>query len=280
MQHVRLCMNRTCRITFIVLFGAFVSAGVGLGQSASPEAAPGNDLLAALDFEGDEWEVVQPYNSLRRIGGESFPTVEQGRWHPPRILPRGAPGGAVWYGVPPSNEVKDRVESILAMDVPIEGTRYSAFDVRFPKDLASVAEDGWFLFHQWHQSSPESPPLALELKPGTNNVLMVSHRYTAEDGRQRRRLRYHPLPLGQWVRFVVKWRFDPEGEGEAVVWLDGAEVSSYHGRLGFSHVTDRLIDEKFGVYRSGALAPAELLYDNIRLGTTWDSVTEAAAPVE
>ncbi|MEM1084587.1 MAG: heparin lyase I family protein [Verrucomicrobiota bacterium] len=231
-------------------------------------------LLASIDFDHDAWRIQHPYNTIRKGGKITFPTLEQGKWYPPRIVPREEPdNGAIWYGLPASDAPKDRVESILVRDVPLGVTRFSSFAVRFPKDLPKVPEDGWFLFHQWHQSSPESPPLALQIKPGTNDQLMISYRFSGEDGKQRRRLRFRKLPLEVWVSFIVKWRFDPHGKGEAVIWMNEEEIFSYQGPLGFAHVEDQKIDEKFGIYRKGAPTAQELLYDEIRLETDRASVT-------
>lgn len=138
-------------------------------------------------------------------------------------------------------------------------------------DLPKLRDDDWFVFHQWHQSSPESPPLALELKPGTNNVLMISVRWAEEGGKQHRKLAYHELPLGKWTDFVVKWHFGPEGE--AGVWMNGEPIFTYTGPIGYPHVADKLIDEKFGLYRKGMPAPAAVEYQRVRTGATFEEVT-------
>lgn len=232
-----------------------------------------------LDFNDRGWELDPAHNTFRKPGQAGFPTVEQGEWRPPAF--RVADGiRHVEFAVKASAAPKDRVETKLLSDIPAGVTRYSSFSVRIPAVFPQVPADGWLLFHQWHQSSPESPPLAFEIKPGTNDVLALSLRFTGDDGKEQRRLKHLPLTLGKWLDFVVRWRFEPRSEdGEAVVWLEGKEVFRYRGRLGFSQVEDQFVDEKFGIYRKGARDPAAIEYRRLRAGTAWNEVAQGSEQI-
>jgi hypothetical protein len=159
--------------------------------------------------------------------------------------------------------IKDRTELYLIRDIPLGAEKCSAFSFKLAGDFPPI--DNWFLLHQWHQSSPESPPIAVEIKPGTDSVLRVVIRYGANVNSLTKLNFDHPIVKGEWIDIVTQWKVDLSN-GIMKLWLNGELKVNYAGPIGYSNVSDNLINEKFGVYRYTQYFRHQIFYDEIRIG--------------
>jgi hypothetical protein len=263
-----------------------------------------------MDDAGDY--VQRPYNTVRNDEtGEKYATLEQGAGldyindvfvtrpllKSSIAARRGSHG--LDFTLParlpdvPYADSKDRLETILWDDAPLSKVssiaHYSGFSIMIPS-TSGVVHD-WFLIHQWHQSSPESPPISLQLLPGYNSRLGLRIRYGANKGNET--YFYLPraddesgdefidLPTDKWVDFIVRWKFDVSGtDGEVIVfrhdvdWPSSVQIFNYSGQIGYTNVVDgNTIDEKFGLYRNGdEVSSHTIYYDQLRVGKSYAEV--------
>lgn len=128
----------------------------------------------------------------------------------------------------------------------------------------------WVVLRQWHQSVPESPPIAPGLVGGANNVIVTSIRFGDRKGAESGRLRGRKtLKPGKWYHFRYLWRIAPGAEnGRLKVWLSDARwggsltetdvLFDYHGPIGYTlngkpeskiNSHSRSIREQQGIYQ-------------------------------
>jgi hypothetical protein len=133
----------------------------------------------------------------------------------------------------------------------------------------------WVILRQWHQSAPESPPIALMLEGGTNNVIVTSIRYGDRKGAESQKFRgRNTLKPGKWYHFRYQWHIAPGSDnGRLKVWLSDQRwgdnlretdvLFDYHGPIGYtlngkpeSEVSSHSnsIREQQGIYQGAHLA--------------------------
>lgn len=263
-----------------------------------------------ITMDGSDDYIQYPYNTVW-IGGKSYPTLEQGSgfnytngiFAERELLKASYAGRSGGYGldftlpprVPdvPYPDTKDRMETILwdnaSLELVSSVAHYSGFSIRIPSGRGLVSS--WFLIHQWHQSSPESPPIAMEFLPGYYARLALSIRYGANKNSETQFYlpradnssgdQFIDLPRNKWIDFVVRWKFDVSGtNGCAIVyrhdedWTNAVQIFNYMGRIGFTNVVDDgCIDEKFGLYRNGdSNSTHTIYYDQLRVGSSYNEV--------
>lgn len=189
----------------------------------------------------------------------------------------------------------DRMETSVAnenmsVEAATESAHYSAFSIYLPSGYDLVND--WLVVHQWHQSTPESPPIAFLMAPGYFARLNVSILYGGNKSSTTQvhltRLndtcncedKYIDLPRDKWIDFVVRWKFDPYGTtGETIVWMKELDaptpkkIFEYHGKIGFTNVISPSINEKIGIYRKGDyLSAYKVIYDEFKRGKSFDAV--------
>lgn len=207
---------------------------------------------------------------------------------------------ALVYEVPKRDSIfykegVDRMESNVAnvnmtMAEATSFSHYSAFSIYLPSGYGVVND--WLLLHQWHQSTPESPPIAFSMAPGYFSRLTVRILYgenkqntsfidlVRADDTCNCQDKFIDLPRDKWIDFVVKWKFDPYGNnGEVIVWkreIDATaatKIFEYHGKIGFTNVTNPSINEKIGIYRAPDYTSAyKVIYDEFKRGKSFDAV--------
>ncbi|MES2275950.1 MAG: heparin lyase I family protein [Bacteroidota bacterium] len=189
--------------------------------------------------------------------------------------------------------VKDRLESHIftsnITDVNVN-VHYSGFSLYIPSGQDTV--HSWFVIHQWWQSAPESPAIAFELDSGYYARLKVAVRYGVKQGVDYH-TRYLPrkdttatnvkfidLPRNTWIDFIVRWKFaTTDSSGVCAVYRHNASASSstllfdYTGPIGYSDVNNSNgVQEKFGIYRKASFNKQQIIYDQLRVGPSWNSV--------
>lgn len=190
---------------------------------------------------------------------------------------------------------KDRLESHILQGVPISNflntVHYSGFSIMIPSGKGNAPD--WCVIHQMWQSSPESPPISLNLLPGYPARLALSCLWGKDKAHSHGGFQtrvdntsgdaFIDLPRNKWIDFIVRWKLDTaatgltgvcavyrhdiDATGSTLIW-------NYSGHLGYSQVDNSHgINEKFGIYRKADSVNAlEIVYDQIRVGPTWASV--------
>lgn len=190
-------------------------------------------------------------------------------------------------------EVKDRLESHIftsnITDVNAN-VHYSGFSLYIPSGQDTI--HSWFVIHQWWQSAPESPAIALELDSGYYARLKVAVRYGVKKGvdyhtrylprkdTTATNIKYVDLPRNTWIDFIVRWKFATnDSSGVCSVYRHNATASSstllfdYTGPIGYSNVNNSYgVQEKFGIYRKASFNKQQIIYDQLRVGPSWNSV--------
>lgn len=170
---------------------------------------------------------------------------------------------------------------------------YSGFSVYIPDTSETIESDilnQWFTFHQWHQSAPEGPPIALMLVPGYSSRLGLCIRYGVNKAggehptyvfrKDDSTTQYVDLPTNKWIDFIVRWKLGINGGGEVDVYRHDIDAPSsthlytYRGPIGYTNVNNENgINEKFGIYRKASYTRSHvILYDQLRVGRTYNEV--------
>ncbi len=211
---------------------------------------------------------------------------------------------------PTSPGKKERSELALVNDIDFTTTKFSGFSFRLSGSrFGPVANDSgdFLIIHQWHQNAnkddpndpnnlpgraKESPPISLRIKPdaaGTGNQLKVNFRQgvrAADHTQFELPATEISIPKGQWIDVITKWRVNPSTTtGTATTGIfrmflrippatGYTTVVDYTGPIGYTGLTDKLINERFGIYSSRQAQGVEhqLHYDEIRSGDFYSDV--------
>ncbi len=155
-----------------------------------------------------------------------------------------------------------------------------------------VRPDGgpaWCVLKQWHQSSPESPPMSLEVVTGTSNVIRFGILYgDYKINTRSAKSKEMKVKLGHWYNFRVEWKVSPNDElGYCRVYVSDVRKGkeflkkdlwfNYNGPIGYTlkgkpevEMTDLChnIREHQGIYQNSHLSPETfhaVLFDNVQI---------------
>lgn len=280
-------------------------------------------------MDGPEDKVVQPHNStitFKKGSRTVHPGLEQGAgrlyengtWRERPLLvskEKARVGSASLHfklprrqkdvplsAYPDGETAKDRLETRLIdrelFSTYMSNTFYSGFSIYIPASVDPVGDtlapgkSPFSIIHQWHQSSPESPPISLRLKPGTRSELEVWIIHGERKGRETSKVLPRAdgsertsfvLPLDQWIDFVAAWRIDPfseKGMFDLYHFLPARPtkppslIYQYRGKIGYTGVLSRShLTQAFGMYRAAnPTGNWEIFYDQIRTGRTLNSI--------
>lgn len=177
-------------------------------------------------------------------------------------------------------------------------TYYSGFSLYIPSTVDPVGDglpnsSRWSTIQQWHQSSPESPPIAISIAAGYKSRIEARILYGVDKYRGETTVplyragdpteRYVDLPLNKWVDFTAEWQLNPFSEkGKFVLYMyDPAQplqppvlLYQYEGKVGHTGTLTRShLTQAFGMYRNAnPTGDWEIYYDQVRTGTDWNSV--------
>ncbi|MEX1048097.1 MAG: hypothetical protein WED15_01120 [Akkermansiaceae bacterium] len=277
----------------------FAVAWIGLSEAAEPTSSDERKTIMILDFLSENARLLRSgdfvngkyrkletkYGKLPRSRFEG--TTLSGRKVGPetvQLVPSFSPetGQAIRYTLGPQGKgSKARSEHYLQVG-EMDRTYCSEFSMMLDPNM-TVAEkrreyDGgqnWVILRQWHQSAPESPPIALALEGGTNNVIVTSIRYGDHQRASSRIFRGRkPLELGKWYHFRFRWHVAPGTDKSRLkVWVSDERwgddlresdvLFDYHGPIGYtlkgkpaSEITRNsyTLREQQGIYQGGHLA--------------------------
>jgi adenylate kinase family enzyme len=165
-------------------------------------------------------------------------------------------------GVGGHGEPTERAElyETRAAALPIESEAWYGFSFYLPADFPVV--DRRLVVGQWHQPHPapfRSPLVANRFRDGAFSI-------TREDGvtrvvcfEERREVR------GRWLALAYHVRFSPTSAGLLEAWMDGRQVVSYRGPLGYPDGGDR-VHFRIGLYRDHLPMPMTMLIRHFRRG--------------
>lgn len=299
--------------SFIQFLLVFYCLSIFLSQSYGKDNLKlGRDsVILNLDFDGSDFKLYENLNfedngymptktiygilPSARIEGHSLTTIKQISV----ISSESKDGGnAIQYTLGPQilTDHKARAEHYLF--VGDFGKIYvSEFSLKLDPNFTPIMEkriDGgtaWCCLRQWHQSSPESPPMALDLKVGTNNVIytnFLSGTYKTGPDNKSYRSTEKTLQLGKWYHFRYEWRIDPGTDNSfCKIWMSDTRMGNqmtdadiwcdYKGRIGYSLVGKPAseigalswkIREQQGLYQNshiGANSFHAVIYDNVKI---------------
>lgn len=196
--------------------------------------------------------------------------------------------------------VKDKIELNVVKHYDPERVRlgdnishYLSFD--FMLDPKYEAPKSWVLHVQVWQCCGMNPPFAIFVAPNTARNGDVEFRFVVRDDIEQRKdaaasagkeVYRMNIARGEWNNMIIK--MDPSDdddtkEGRLAMWYNGSLKFDYRGDWGYTpgqiakkHNKEMLSDMaiKVGIYRRRQATTQILYFDNIRVGTTYDSVTK------
>jgi len=272
-------------------------------------------MLLNLDFDGSDFILYGSFdftdNGYKKTGYNYNGTIE----YVPTIRIEGSSisntprvtvvnsqlensGNALQYTLGPqlSTDEKARVEHYLFIG-DFKKAYVSEFSIKLhpnftPIDLVRL--DGgvaWCCLHQWHQSSPESPPISLLIKNGTNNIIytnILSGTYKTGSNNKSFNTPEKTIVLGKWYHFRYEWLIDPGTTNSyCTIWISDTRIGdqltdadlwyNYRGPIGYTLVgkpasemdpLSRNIREQQGIYQNTYIDPKAfhaLVYDNVKI---------------
>jgi hypothetical protein len=204
---------------------------------------------------------------------------------------------AIQYTLGPQKEGDLKARSEHYLFVADFGKTYiSEFSLKlhpnFTPILLKRADGGaaWCCLRQWHQSSPESPPMALNLKEGSNNVIVTEFQYgTHKHGKIKRFTSTEKVLIpDKWYHFRYEWRIVPGSiNSYCKVWVSENKLSkipdpselwcNYLGQIGYTlegkpesemEPLSQKIREQQGLYQNSDFDPKAfhaVIYDNVKI---------------
>lgn len=291
-----------CAVLFLIL-----CVNLYAQQKGKPDS-----ILVNLDFDNPGFKLsknfdfntpyIQPINRVEkggkipraRIEGESLIDIKQ-----ITIVPSEIPGcgNAIQYTLGPQKptDYKARAEHYIFVG-DFDKTYISEFSLKLHPNFTPIMEkrtDGgsaWCCLHQWHQSSPESPPISLNIKKGTNNVLFTNFLYGIRRGSKIKFVQSSEktVQLGKWYHFRYEWHVEPgTDKSYCKIWMSdehkGDELNnkdlwySYVGPIGYTlegkpenemEPLSRNLREQLGIYQNTHPNPNSfhaVIYDNVKI---------------
>lgn len=267
-----------------------------------------DSIILNWNFDSTDFKLESNFN----IADNGYRTVKYSHGDLPRFRSEGnsltttprvsvvsseGSGNAIQYTLGPQKEGDHKARAEHYLFVANFGKTYiSEFSLKlhpgFTPILVQRADGGsaWCCFRQWHQSSPESPPMTLLLKPGTNNVIYTEFLYgTCRGGIVRKsKTSEKIIQLGKWYHFRYEWRIDPGTDNSyCKIWMSENKINSnpdnkdlwcdYKGQIGYTldgkseseiEPLSRNIREQQGLYQNSDFdtnAFHAVIYDSIKI---------------
>jgi len=136
---------------------------------------------------------------------------------------------------------------------------------------------------EWWQGSPYGPALEMILKPGTTKwVIGIENNANSTQTDNEIYIDGQNLKIGQWYHFAISVKPSYKGNGTVQVWQDGKlliDNSAYP--IGYNPATGvgkrpgkpmNNFDVEVGMYRPANPNDAEIFFDSLRWGSTYDDV--------
>ncbi|WOO43577.1 heparin lyase I family protein [Rubellicoccus peritrichatus] len=174
----------------------------------------------------------------------------------------------------------DRSEHSLNYGVYSNRNAYSGWSSYFSTTWDKAP--GWFVFKQWHQSTPESPILAFELMPNTKNKYRILLRYGANNANHSVRNFFSSSSINysktvnqsEWRNWIVQWTWQMNGSNGYVRLWSGNDFGTYSGPLGYTNVSgsySNSVDERVGIYRQRTYRNNVMYVDQAAVARSFDA---------
>lgn len=199
-----------------------------------------------------------------------------------------------------NENVKDKIElNIVKHNEPgrltldEDGARYLGFD--FMLDRQYETPRGWALHVQAWQCCGLNPPFAIFVVPSPDKNSEVEFRFVVRDDREQtksaatsagKEVYRLKVPRGEWNNMVIRMEpshNDDTREGRLAMWFNKSLKFDYRGDWGYTpgQIARKRNKEmrpemaiKVGIYRRRQATTQIIYFDNIRYGTTYDSVAK------
>jgi len=295
-----------CRYRFVLFF----FAGLTMLSAYAQENKSKDSLIIKLDFDGIDFHLSKNFDfedngykgvkynygviPRARAEGESHSSKERVSVVPSDLS---GCGNALQYTLGPQKETdsKARIEHYLFVG-DFGKTYVSEFSLKLHRDFTAIdfarfdGGSAWCCLHQWHQSSPESPPISLNIKKGTNNVLITNFLYGTRRGGKIRSAQSSEktVELDKWYHFRYEWHIEPGTDNSyCKIWMSDKRMSDkindtdlwydYKGQIGYTlegkpesemEPLSRNIREQQGIYQNTYIDPNAfhaVIYDNVKI---------------
>jgi hypothetical protein len=192
--------------------------------------------------------------------------------------------------------VKDKIELNVVkhnqperLTIGDNGARYLSFD--FMLDPEYEAPRAWVIHVQAWQCCGKPPPFAIRVAPKAHVRSEVEFRFLVRDdvtertnprseGREIHRM---TVPRGRWNNMAIFMQpsvGDDGRDGRLIVWYNRAQTLDYRGSWGYR--SEQLTRQgramsphmavKIGIYRKRQATMQTIFVDNVRFGSTYESV--------
>jgi hypothetical protein len=144
------------------------------------------------------------------------------------------------------------------------------FSVLIPPGFPVI--DNRLVIAQWKQSGLSGSPLVAQRFRAGKHDLTIRMQESV-----RRRFKRYDLPkieFGRWNDMVYHIRFSSAPDGSVNVWMNGSHVVAYQGATAFPN-GEKLIYNKFGLYRDRWKEPMTNYFDNYAIGDSFEAVDPA-----
>lgn len=288
----------------------FIITGLTVSAAFAQENKNKDSLILKLDYDGDDFHLSKNFdfedNGFKgikysygiipraRAEGESLISTAKVSVVPSELS---GYGNAIQYTLGPQqkSDKKARIEHYLFVG-DFGKTYVSEFSIKLHPDFTAIdfirfdGGSAWCCLHQWHQSSPESPPISLNIKRGTNNILVTEFHYGTRRGDKIRTAESSEktVELGTWYHFRYEWRIEPGTDNSyCKIWMSDKRMSDkfidadlwcdYKGQIGYTlegkpqsemEPLSRNIREQQGIYQNTYIDPKAfhaVIYDNVKI---------------
>lgn len=236
-----------------------LTAGVGIAQ-------PAGKPMYELDFDNE----VSKAGKLQAIRGQkSYHMANEGAGQEPRVVFDDSRRSKVLdfeVGATPAASHKDRSELAIYSGVDFGKPWWVSMKVLVPK--GTQIADNWHSFLQCPQAGipASAPPFSVSLV-APNKFALVGR---SEDDKFNE-LGTGEFPIGRWATIELELKM---GEGGfARMYVDGKLAAAGDGDLRYKKGQPRCT-LKVGIYRGKASTPFSMRVDDIRFGTTRESVAQ------
>jgi hypothetical protein len=173
-------------------------------------------------------------------------------------------GDKAWFDVQ-NGETDDRDQLDNTPGLLIQDGQHMHLTFEFMMEAGPAnSATGWFMIYEF-QSTHTSPPLALEFNDGSKNMSapgdhlqIYSQYWIASSGAignansvfQQLYVAPQPITRAHWHTMewdVIPSTVDTGNMGQALIWLDGAQIVNYHGNVG--NGSSDQYSNVLGVYR-------------------------------
>jgi hypothetical protein len=173
-------------------------------------------------------------------------------------------------------EQGSRAELKDNLNAPLNQELWYGFSLYIPESFPELERN--CIVAQWHGEHDKgeysrSPVLAIRIE---GNRLYINSRsskqkiQTANDGLETTHYSLSDFPKNKWLDFVVKASWSYQNDGLLAVWLNGDQIITYNGPLGYHD--DQGPYFKFGIYKHSGDIPLKVFVDEYRRGISQEEV--------